>query len=80
MGLMDKFSGRSDNLRDKAGDAVDQHSEKIDEGIERGGEFASEKTGGKHDEHIDQGSDKLREGLDSLDGQQDDFTREERRQ
>lgn len=64
-----------DNLRDKASGAVDEHGEKIDDGIERGSDFASEKTGGKHDEHIDRGSDKVREGLDSLDGEKDDFTR-----
>lgn len=80
MGLMDKMSGNSDNLKDKAGDAVDEHGEKIDQGIDRGGEFASEKTGGKHDEHIESGSDKAREGLDSLDGKQDDFGRGEGQQ
>ncbi len=58
---------------DKVTDAVDQHADKIDQGVDRASDFVSEKTGGRFDEHVDQGADRLRDGLDGLDGKDDDF-------
>lgn len=65
MGFMDK-------LRGKLTEAVNQHGDKIDQGIDKAGRYASERTGGKYDEHIDKGSEHLRGGLDKLDGKNDD--------
>jgi hypothetical protein len=42
---------------DKAQDMADQHDEKVDEGLERAGDFADERTGGGHSEQIDRGVD-----------------------
>jgi hypothetical protein len=42
---------------DKAGDLADQHDEKVDQGLEKAGDFADDKTGGGHSEHIDRGVD-----------------------
>lgn len=52
-----------DELKDKAKDLIGQHGDKVDQGVERAGQFADEKTGGKHGEHIDKGEEKLKEGL-----------------
>jgi hypothetical protein len=45
---------------DKARELVDQHDDKVDQGLDRAGEMGKERFAG-HDEHIDQGVDKLQE-------------------
>ncbi|MDQ3612111.1 MAG: antitoxin [Actinomycetota bacterium] len=65
--------GTFDNLKGKVSDLVDQHSDKIEKGMDKAGEFVDSKTGGKHTEHIATGKDKLRDALDGLDGKNDDF-------
>ena len=42
---------------DKARDMADQHDDKVDEGLERAGDVADERTGGGHSEQIDRGVD-----------------------
>lgn len=59
MGIGDKF----DDMKNKAKDALGQHGDKVDEGIDRAGQFADERTGGQHSERIQQGADKAKEGL-----------------
>lgn len=44
-------------LFDQAKDLANQHEDKIDGAAEKAGEFASEKTGGKFDDQINQGVD-----------------------
>jgi hypothetical protein len=46
---------------DKAKDLADQHDEQVDQGVEKAGDFGSEKTGGKYDDKIDQGVDAAQE-------------------
>jgi MT0933-like antitoxin protein len=50
---------------DKAKDAMSEHGEQIDGGIDKAGDFVDEKTDSKHVEQVDQGQemakDKLRE-------------------
>lgn len=58
---------------DRVTDGVDQHSDRIDAGMDRASDAVSERTGGRFDEHLDRGADGIRDGLDSLDGQDDDF-------
>ena len=53
--------------------AVDDHGDKIAQGIDKAGAFANEKTGGKHADKIDQATGKARDALDSLDGKNDDI-------
>ena len=52
---------------DKAKDALSEHSEHVDKGIERVGDLIDEKTGGKYADKVDQGQgvagDKLRDYL-----------------
>jgi hypothetical protein len=65
MGIGDKF----DELKDKAKDVLGQHGDQADQGIDKAGDFADERTGGKYTEQIDQGGQKAKEGLDRF-GQQ----------
>jgi MT0933-like antitoxin protein len=54
-------------------DAVDQHGDKIAQGIDKAGSVVNEKTGGKHADKMDQATGKARDALDSLDGRNDDI-------
>lgn len=49
---------------DKAKEFADQHDEQVDQGMEKAGDFADEKTGGKYDEQIDRGVDTAQERTD----------------
>jgi antitoxin protein of toxin-antitoxin system len=66
MGFMDKAKAALT-------DAVDQHGDKIAQGIDKAGSVVNEKTGGKHADKIDQATGKARDALDSLDGKNDDL-------
>ena len=59
-----------DELKNKAKDLIGEHGDKVDQGVDRAGQFADEKTGGQHSDHIDPGEDKLKEGLRNFGGQQ----------
>ena len=42
---------------DKAKDALSEHSEHVDTGIAKAGDFVDDKTEGKYAEHVDKGQD-----------------------
>jgi hypothetical protein len=42
---------------DKAKDALSEHSEHADKGIEKAGDFVDDKTEDKYAEHVDKGQD-----------------------
>jgi hypothetical protein len=65
--------GFLDKLRGKASDAVDEHGDKLAEGIDKAADVADQKTGGKHTDKIDSGAEKAKDALDKLDGQDDDI-------
>jgi hypothetical protein len=65
--------GMFDNLRKKAEKAVDQHGDKIAQGIDKAADVASKKTGGKHDDKITKGTSAAKDALDKLDGRNDDI-------
>ncbi|MGH9000154.1 MAG: antitoxin, partial [Acidimicrobiia bacterium] len=44
--------GAFDKMKDKAQDLVGEHGEKAKEGVEKAGDIADEKTGGKHSDKI----------------------------
>lgn len=46
---------------DKAKDAAEQHDDKVDQGLEKAGDVADQKTGGGHGEQIDRGVDAAQE-------------------
>lgn len=64
MGFLDKLKG-------KATKAVDQHGDKIAQGIDRAAEAADRRTGGKHGDKIAKGRTQAKGALDKLDGKTD---------
>lgn len=66
MGFMDK-------IKKKATQAVDQHGDKIASGIDKAAAVADKKTGGKHQDKIAKATGKAKDGLDKLDGRNDDI-------
>jgi len=46
---------------DKAEEFADQHDQQVDQGIEKAGDLAEEKTGGKYDDQIERGVDTAQE-------------------
>lgn len=67
MGFLDKLKG-------KASDAVDQHGEKISDGLDKAKTFIDDKTGGKLGDKGDVAVDKAKDALDALDGKNDDIS------
>ncbi len=63
--------GFLDRLKGKATKAVDQHGDKIAQGIDRAAEAADRKTGGKHGDKIAKGRTQAKSALDKLDGKTD---------
>jgi hypothetical protein len=81
----DRFSGRGNGqtegasneggavmggFMDKAKDMADQHDEQVDQGLDKAGDFADQKTGGKYDSQIDKGVDAAQERTGDGDTQQ----------
>ena len=64
MGFLDKAKG-------KLTKAVDDHGDKIADGIDKAADVADQKTGGKHHDKIDGATDQARGALDKLDGKDD---------
>jgi MT0933-like antitoxin protein len=58
--------GTMDNMKDKAKEAAGQHGDKIDEGMDKAGQMAKEKTGGKQDDKIDQGVERGKEAVEDF--------------
>jgi hypothetical protein len=46
---------------DRAKDLAEQHDDKVDQGLEKAGDVADERTGGGHSEQIDRGVDTAQE-------------------
>ena len=65
--------GFLDKMKSKVTGAVDQHGDKIAAGVDKAAETIDEKTGGKHHAKIEQGTEKAKDALDNLDGQDDDI-------
>ena len=63
--------GFLDNAKNKLHDAVDQHGDKISDGIDKAAALADEKTGGKHSDKIASATGKAKDALDKFDGKND---------
>ncbi|HEY7593320.1 MAG TPA: antitoxin [Actinophytocola sp.] len=50
-----------DDLRNKAQDLVEKHGDKLEDGVEKAGEFAKERFG--HGAQVDQVVDKLQDAI-----------------
>lgn len=66
--------GLMDNMKDKVSGLVDGHGEQAGDGVDKAGDMIDEKTGGGHAEQVDAGQQKLKDGLDGLDGKDDDIS------
>ncbi|MFB9313318.1 Rv0909 family putative TA system antitoxin [Nocardioides plantarum] len=62
-----------DTIKGKVGVAVDKHGDKIAGGIDKAAAAADKKTGGKHHDKIVKATGKAKDGLDRLDGKNDDI-------
>jgi len=62
MGWKDTLS----KAADKVSHTVSQNREKIEQSVDKGADFARNKTGGKHDDKIRKGTERLRSGLDKV--------------
>jgi hypothetical protein len=51
---------------DKAKDALSEHSELVDQGIDKGGDLIDEKTGGKYVGEVDKGQEFAKDRLDGV--------------
>lgn len=58
--------GLFDSAKDKASESAGEHQDKIDDGIERAGDAADEKTGGKYSDHVDSAEDLAKDKLGDL--------------
>lgn len=45
------------DFMDKAKDFADKHDEQVDKGLDKAGDMADKRTGGKYDQQIDKGVD-----------------------
>jgi hypothetical protein len=48
---------------DKVKEMASEHPDQVNEGIDKGGDFLDEKTGGQHAEQVDKGQEALRNQL-----------------
>ena len=67
MGLADSLGGLGDKAKDLAGDNAD----KVQDGVEKGGDFVVDKTGGKYADKVDQGQEFAKERFGGEGGDQD---------
>ena len=63
--------GFLDKTKAQAKKTVDQHGDKIGQGIDKAATTANQKTKGKYSKHIGTGSTKAKQALDKLDGKRD---------
>lgn len=70
MGVFDKvqdaLGGDGGGAVDKAKDLINQHEDKVDQGIEKAGDMVDDKTGGKFSGQVDQGQQFLEDKTGNL--------------
>jgi hypothetical protein len=59
-----------DDLKNKAADLVEKHGDKIEDGVEKAGEFAKKRFG--HEEQVDQVVDKIQGAIPNKPSDQSD--------
>ena len=55
---------------DKAKDLLNEHSDKVDQGIDKAAELIDHKTGGQHTEQIGQAAEQAKQAMDDNTGGQ----------
>ena len=80
MGFLDKITKKLPQLKDKAEDLVEQHDDKIKDGLDKAAKLADKKTGGKHHDKIEKGVAKAKDTVDDLaEPEADDATSKQKR-
>lgn len=64
------FGDKLNEMKDKATDALGQHGDKAEQGIDKAQQMASDKTGGKYDDQIQKGADAARDRVRQAGGGQ----------
>ncbi|GAA1115755.1 hypothetical protein GCM10009630_11630 [Kribbella jejuensis] len=59
--------GMFDEMKNKAEDLAKDHPDQVNEGLDKAGDFANEKTGDKYEDQIEKGEDFARDRLGSED-------------
>ncbi len=49
---------------DKAKDLLNEHNDKVDQGIDKAAQVIDQKTGGQHTEEINQGAEQAKQAMD----------------
>lgn len=65
--------GFLDKAKAAATSAVDKHGDKIGKAVDKGLAEADKRTKGKHTDKIDKAGRTIKDGLDKLDGKNDDI-------
>ena len=68
MSLLDKLRGSRSKAKRQADQVVEQHGDKIANGLDRASGAVSKATGGRFDDKIDKGVSKAKERLDQQRG------------
>jgi hypothetical protein len=63
--------GILDRFMEKVRGLFGQHGDKADAAIDKAGDAADDKTGGKYSEHVDKAQDAARDAADRLSGEGD---------
>lgn len=70
MGIMDSIKGafgnNEDGALDKAKDLANQHEERIDAGVEKGGDVIDDKTGDRFEDQVNMGQDAIQNKTGNL--------------
>lgn len=53
---------------DKAKDLLNEHNDKVDQGIDKAAEIIDQKTGGQHTEQVRQGAEQAKNAIDDTSG------------
>jgi hypothetical protein len=57
-----------DDMKNKATELVDEHGDKVKDGIDKAADFVDDKTGGQHTDKIDSVAEKAKDAVDKLGG------------
>jgi hypothetical protein len=68
MGLLDDAKEMFSSGKKKAQDLTKENAPKMKEGIDKAADFVKDKTGGKHDQQVDDVAEKAKGGVDKLAG------------
>ncbi len=66
MGFLDKFKGRTDEIKEKASGIAAEHGDKINSGIDKAAGLANKATKGKYDNQIDGAAAKAKDATEKL--------------